>query len=197
MRLALLASLLSVGLAVACSRREPLPVLGEVPAFELTGRGGARVSRDDLLGKVWVADFVFTRCAGPCRMMTSHMADLQREIAELEGVRLVSVTVDPENDTPEVLERYAAAFGADPGRWLFLTGEKQAIYDLVRQGFMLAIDDGALTPGGKPGPGIITHSTRFVLVDRQGRIRGFYHGEEADVAQTILPDIQALLAEPS
>lgn len=154
---------------------------------------------DDLRGKVWVADFIFTNCAGPCPRLTSHMSRLQEALAGVAGggeVRLVSFSVDPEKDTPEVLAEYGRRFRADFTRWSFLTGGKQAIYDLIFEGFKLAIDDGALSKDGTPGPGIITHSVRFVLVDREGRIRGYYPGEDADIVERIAPDIERLLAEP-
>lgn len=179
-------------LLAACSRPEPLPEYGQTPAFKLTERSGRTVSSSELAGRVWVADFIFTTCAGPCPLMSTHMAALQRATADLD-VQLVSFTVDPETDTPDVLAEYAERYQADPERWLFLTGAKQAIYDMVKQGFMLAVDDGSLTPGGKPGPGLVTHSVKFVLVDRQGRIRGYYSGDSAGVVDEIVPDIERLL----
>ena len=178
----------------ACSQPEPLPEYGQTPEFELTERSGRTVSSSELQGKVWVADFIFTTCAGPCPLMSTHMAALQRATSELD-VQLVSFTVDPETDTPEVLAEYANRYKADPERWVFLTGEKQALYDMIRSGFMLAVDDGSLTEGGKPGPGLITHSVKFVLVDRNGQIRGFYSGDTANVVDEILPHIERLLSE--
>jgi protein SCO1/2 len=124
--------------------------------------------------------------------MSSHMADLQRATADLD-VQLVSFTVDPERDTPEALAAYARRYKADPERWLFLTGPKQALYEMIQKGFLLAVDDGSMSEGGAPGPGIITHSVKFVLVDQHGRIRGYYSGEEAGVVDQILPDIRRLL----
>ncbi len=188
------AFVMAVLVATACSRPEPLPVLSQVPDFVLTERSGRSISLADFKGGVWVADFIFTTCAGPCPLMSRHMAGLEDRLGGRD-VRLVSFTVDPERDTPEILAEYAKRYGADPDRWLFLTGEKQALYDMIRDGFLLAIDDGALSPDGKPGPGIITHSVKFVLIDGAGRIRGYYSGEEDDVAEKILPDIDRLLAE--
>ena len=178
-----------------CSRPEPLPTYNSVPDFALTSERGETVTLDDLQTQVWVADFIFTQCMGPCPLMSAHMAKLQRALDD-EGldVKLVSVSVDPETDTPEVLAEYAARFGADPARWTFLTGGKQEIYDMIFHGFQLAVDDGSLAAGGKPGPGIITHSVKFVLIDGEGRIRGYYSGEEAGVVDALLPDIRRLLA---
>ncbi|MCB1022258.1 MAG: SCO family protein [Acidobacteria bacterium] len=183
-----------LALFFACAQPEPLPEYGQTPAFELTERSGRTVSSSELAGKVWVADFIFTTCAGPCPLMSTHMASLQRAL-DGRDVELVSFTVDPERDTPEVLSAYAKRYKADPERWLFLTGEKQALYDMIKKGFLLAVDDGSLTQGDTPGPGIVTHSVKFVLVDQQGLIRGYYSGEEAGVVDAILPDIDRLLAE--
>lgn len=180
--------------SLACSQPEPLPVLSEVPAFSLTERSGAAVSDADLSGGVWVADFIFTRCTGPCPRMSRHMAELQGALGERD-VRLVSFSVDPERDTPQALAEYARRYGADPERWLFLTGEKEDLYRMIQKGFLLAVDDGAVTPDGEPGPGIITHSVKFVLIDRENRIRGYYSGEEANVVEQILPDLDRVLNE--
>src|SRR3954452_18148656 len=161
-------------------RPEPPPVFDPVPAFSLSNRDGRPVRLQDLAGAPWIADFIFTRCPASCPLMTARMARLERELPRDLGVRLVSFTVDPERDTPAVLERYAESYKA-PGRWLFLTGPKEEIYRLSRQGFKLGID--FPPPGTTTGPAVepILHSTRFVLVDGQGRIRGYYDGfdEEA------------------
>ena len=190
--LALPAALALLG-ALGCAPSEPLSDYGAVPPFELIERSGRAVTLDALLGKVWVADFVFTTCAGPCPLMSANMKRLQTALPDSPDVRLVTFTVDPERDTPEALAEYARRYGADAERWLFLTGDKQALYDLIRKGFLQAVDDGSLTEDGKPGPGIITHSTRYTLIDRQGRIRGFYFGAEDDVVDAILPDLRRLL----
>jgi len=171
------------------ARQAELPVYGALPEFELVERGGENVSLASLRGKVWVADFIFTHCAGPCPLLSSKMSTLQKSVRELDGVRLVSFSVDPERDTPEVLAEYARRYQADAERWLFLTGPKEPLYRLVGEGFRLAVADGG------PQAGLITHSTRFVLVDQQGRIRGYYDGAETGTADALLPDIRALLAD--
>ncbi len=154
--------------SIACSRQEPLPSYSEVPDFSLTSERGETVTLDDLAGHIWVADFIFTNCRGPCPLMTSHMAKLQHALdAEGLPVKLVSVTVDPERDTPAVLKDYAERFGADLSRWSFLTGDKQAIHNLIGHGFKLASTDGSVREG-EPGAAIVTHSVRFVLVDGAG-----------------------------
>ena len=162
--------------ALAGCRHESLPVLGTVPAFALTERSGDALHAQDLAGHVWVADFVFTRCPDVCPALTGRFARLQHE---LDGVRLVSFSVDPTRDTPEVLREYATRAGARPG-WLFVTGPRDAVATLLRDGFHVAFaDDG---PPSAP----ITHSDRFVLVDGELRIRGYYHGsDETDVARLV------------
>lgn len=177
------------GLRAARSGEPELATIATVPPFDLTERDGSPVSLSDLKGKVWVADFVFTHCAGPCPLLSSKMARLQEAVAEFEDVRLVTFSVDPERDTPEVLTEYANRYGADPERWLFLTGLKEPMYKLIGKGFLLAVDDGG------PGSGLITHSTRWVLVDREGQIRGYYDGAEAGTVEAILPDIRTLRAD--
>ncbi len=120
---------------------QDLPRLWEVPDFALIERSGQSVTRADLLGKVWIASIIFTRCAEECPLVSNHMARLQATFAAEPDVRLVSITVDPAYDTPEVLTRYAQSFAAQPQRWLFLTGDKATIYRLVREGFRLGLMD--------------------------------------------------------
>ncbi|HSG99056.1 MAG TPA: SCO family protein, partial [candidate division Zixibacteria bacterium] len=155
--------------------RDGLPDYGPVPAFALTERSGADLTLSDLSGHVWIADFIFTSCSGPCPRMTRTMADLQERLGPSSRIRLVSVSVDPERDSPDVLSRYADDYGADGQRWLFLTGGSSDVRDLVINGFHLGSTED-----------IILHSTRFVLVDRKGHIRGYYESESPDLARRIL-----------
>jgi protein SCO1 len=171
-------------LLASCSKS--LPVFNTVPAFKLTERSAREVSRQELDGKVWVADFIFTHCAGTCPVMTSKMRKLQDTLPG--EVQLVSFSVDPAQDTPEVLREYAERNGADAKRWFFLTGNKEAIYKLSIDGFKLGLDD---TGGSVAEP--ITHSTRFALVDRQGRIRGYYGMDDEDALDRLAKDVKALL----
>ena len=180
----------------ACQRGEPLPSFTAVPPFALTAQDGRQVTRDDYAGRVWIADFIFTNCPGPCPMLTSHMRDVQDLLQERSlDVPLVSFSVDPETDTPEALTRYGETFGADFSRWTFLTGDKQEIYDLILRGFLLAVSDGAVSADNSAGAGVITHSTRFALIDQQGDVRGYYHGEEPAVAKEIVAGVERLIAE--
>lgn len=153
----------------AGGRGEPPPVLGRIPAFSLMDQGGRPLGSAELAGGPWVADLVFTRCALVCPRMTAAMARLDRRLPR-DGVRLVSVSVDPVHDTPEVLADYAAKHGASE-RWSFLTGEPEAVRALALEGFKLGVAEIA----GEADPGLaITHSDRFVLVDSESRVRGYY-----------------------
>jgi cytochrome oxidase Cu insertion factor (SCO1/SenC/PrrC family) len=159
------------GVVLAQSPESP-QVFGQVTPFTLTERSGASVSREDLLGEPWVACFVFTRCTGPCPAVTGSMKKLQER---LKGTRakLVSFSVDPEFDTPEVLRAYASASGADPKRWLFLTGPTAVIDSVIRQSFLSPVERDATQPIGQH----VSHRTQLVAVDKLGRVRGFYAGE--------------------
>jgi protein SCO1/2 len=169
-------------------RQAELPVLGQLPAFSLTERSGRMVTRNDLMGRPWVADFIFTRCTGICPLLSARMAGLQEFLDGRPDVTLVSISVDPQYDTPEVLARYADRHGADPDRWLFLTGEWEAIRTLVGEGFMLGVS--RAKPGEVPDGELVTHSDRLVLVDGEGRIRGFYHGTEDDSVERLEADLE-------
>jgi len=159
-----------------------------LPEFTLTERSGQPVHSTDLAGKVWVADFFYTTCPGPCPALTSRFGEVQKALGNAPDVRLVSISVDPEKDTPEVLNVYAERFKAGPG-WLFCTGDKIAIYRLAHDGFKLPIAEG--TPEGGP----ITHTTRLILVDKSGTVRGFYEGTTEEGVHDLVRDIHRLLEE--
>jgi protein SCO1/2 len=161
---------------------------GTVPSFQLVNQTGQPFGSAQLTGKIWIADFVYTTCPGPCPMISSRMSELQKPL-EKTNVHLVSFSVDPEKDTPQVLRGYAEKLQADPARWDFLTGPKSAIYKLSHDGFKLAISDGS----GEQG--IPVHSTRMVLVDRYGEIRGYYDATAADTITKLLADTNHLLKE--
>ncbi|MDD5543555.1 MAG: SCO family protein [Acidobacteriia bacterium] len=176
------------------SKAPDMPVYGNLPNFSLMERSGRTVQLSDLSHHVVVFDFIYTSCPGPCPMMSSRMRRLQGELKEDSPVRFVSVTVDPETDTREVLQKYADTFGADPTRWLFLTGSRDQIKSLATDGMHLAleVDAGAKTPSGQ-GP--IVHSTRFVLVDGQGRLRGYYDSDDDDSMKQFVVDIRRVERE--
>jgi protein SCO1/2 len=162
--------------------------LGNAPAFHLTNQEGRPFGSSQLAGKIWIADFIFTACPGPCPMISSRMSELQKPLKNSD-VHLVSFTVDPEKDTPEVLRGYADKLQAQPGRWDFLTGPKSAIYDVSSNGFKLGVSDGT-QENGTP-----VHSTRMVLVDRHGVIRGYYDATAPDAVTKLLADTNHLLRE--
>lgn len=161
---------------------------GTVPGFQLMNQNGQPFGSAELAGKIWIVDFIFSTCPGPCPMISSRMSELQRPL-ENSDVHLVSVTVDPEKDTPEVLRGYAEKLHARPGRWDFLTGPKAAIYDLSRSGFKLPVSEDS------DQPGVPAHSTRAVLVDRRGTIRGYYDVTAPDAVTKLLADASQLLRE--
>jgi protein SCO1/2 len=178
---------LILGLLLVASCAKPdLPVMSSAPAFNLIERSTREVKSQELAGQVWIADFVFTSCGGMCPVMTSKMRTLQDKLSA--DVRLVSFSVDPDTDTPAVLTDYAKRYGADPNRWLFLTGDKAELYRISKEGFKLALDD---TGGTQAEP--ITHSSRFVLIDRQGQIRGYYSMEDDSEMTRIVRDAKSLL----
>jgi protein SCO1 len=149
-----------------------------VSDFSLTDQDGHTVQRKDLLGNVWVTSFIFTRCATFCPQVTATLAQLQSEFINREGLLFVSISVDPEHDTPAVLKEYATKFGADPKRWMFLTGEQEKVYRLIQEGFKdtaLQNQGQARTPGNE-----VTHSSRLFLIDRKGKIRGYFEGRQVD-----------------
>lgn len=159
-----------------------------LPDFALTERTGETLRLTDLTGKVWVADFFYTTCPGPCPMMSSRLSDVQKALGDETGVRLVSISVDPEKDTPDVLKQYAEKFKANE-RWYFLTGQKDAIYGLARDAFKLPVAEAPVEGG------LITHSTRLVLVDKTGTVRGFYEGADEAGVKDLIRDIRRLLDE--
>ena len=225
---------------------ERLGHFGTVPDFALIERSERRITRTSFEGLVWVTHFFYTNCPDTCPVQSARMARLQRDVADAPDVRLVSISIDPEHDTPDVLRDYAQHFGADPERWLFLTGDKAAIYRLAQEGFHLSVVDPEAvqfqtpeaTPRGEqsesrshlrsdhreayvltlPRPlvaplrwvvvphlaqahsGIehktMLHSSRFVLVDRQARIRGYYHSDEAAAMRRLRRDLRTVLQEP-
>lgn len=166
-----------------------LPRLGEVPAFGATNERGASVLLADLGGKVFVADFIFTTCTGICPGMTAKMKLLGEKLRDEPRIHFVSFTVDPDHDTPEVLLQYAREHGADGARWSFLRIEKAGLTRLAREGFRLAVEDGG---AGASEP--ILHSTRFVLVDAAGLIRGYYDSDEPGAMTALASDARRLAA---
>ncbi len=166
--------------------RQSLPVYNRLPQFLLVESSGRPVGLKDLQGKVWIADFFFTTCPGPCPRMSARMAELQKALSGQEAVRFVSITVDPANDTPQILAEYADRFQARKDRWFFLTGEKSLIHHLAKDGFLVGgVED------------VMLHTTRFMLVDQQGQLRGYYDSGDNDSLKQLLADVRTLLKEKS
>jgi cytochrome oxidase Cu insertion factor (SCO1/SenC/PrrC family) len=179
--------LIVLSLCAGCARTVPPDDLGPIGDFSLTERDGQTVTNADLAGKVWVASFVFTRCTGPCPQISGTMARLQQELPA--EVVLVTITADPDRDDADELKKYAEQFGADPERWLFLTGPRDAIRGLSEKGFHLALGEDR---------GEIMHSTKLVLVDRRGHIRGYYDGRSVDdIGQPVdeVPTVKRAVAD--
>jgi len=183
------------------------PPLATLPAFTLTNQDGKTVGRDDFKGRVWVANFVFTSCMGACPILTQKMQGVQEWAAELERKRakklpiaLASFTVDPKTDTPEKLKEYGLKYKADFSRWSFLTGDLPAIEETIVKGFRMSMDAGmGAEEDSKDAPAFektydIMHGERFVLVDWQGRIRGYYVTDREGLGK-LSADIEALLSE--
>lgn len=163
---------------------------GTVPDFKLTERSGIEVNLARLRGKIWIADFIYTTCTDTCPLQTAAMAKLQKEFAAKPNVQFVSVSVDPERDSPLVLSAYADKHDADRQRWYFLTGQRDQVIRLMRDGFHLSV---AAFPDSGETNGMIPHSPRFVLIDRQAQIRGYYDSRAMDSLARLRNDIETLL----
>ena len=166
----------------------PLPLYGTVPNFDLVNQDAQPFGSQQLAGKIWIADFIFTTCPGPCPIISTRMSELQKPL-EKNDVHFVSFSVDPEKDTPPVLRAYADKLRKEPFRWDFLTGPRDAIASISRDGFKLGLSEGE-----EPDSGPV-HSTRFVLVDRRGTIRGYYDALAPDGVTKLLADTNHLLRE--
>ena len=168
-----------------CHKSGPkLDDFGAVPPFQLVAAGGSTFDSSVLKGKVWVADFFFTSCGSICPMMSAHMHQIQEQVRDVPNARLVSFSIDPWHDTPEALAKYGAAYKAQAGRWDLLTGSPATFQKLDRDVFKLGNVDGSLQ-----------HSPRFVLVDANGHIRGYYDTTEQGAIPKIVADLRALAAE--
>ena len=174
---------------------ENLPSLGSSPGFTLTDQRGRSFDASALAGKVWVADFVFTRCVLVCPVLSRQMVRLQEATADAglaDATRFVSFSVDPEHDTPEVLAAYAERHGADTSRWSFLTGNRAEMWSLIRDDFLLLVSP---TPDNPINP--IEHSPRMLLIDRTGEIRGRYDGTVPEEVDALERDLRRLASRGS
>lgn len=168
--------------------RVQLPVLSQVPPFAFVDQTGAPFGAHELEGRVWVANFIFTRCPNICPRFTAKMASVQDKSADLGGLTLVSFTVDPEHDTPEVLAAYAQKHHADGRRWHFLRGPRPELEQVIRDGMMQPMD-----MGDGVDLNTVVHGSYFALVDGQRRVRGIYRFSDADAVDALLHDARILL----
>jgi protein SCO1 len=175
---------LAAGFALVSScehRAAKLPDYDHVPQFAMTDSLGHTFDSKSLAGKVWVADFIYTNCPGPCPRMTSQMHRLQQRVKDDSDVRLVSISVDPQHDTPAVLNQYAHRFGGPTSQWVFLTGTPATVHLLAYETFHLGDVIGKMD-----------HSTKFALVDKRGEIRGYYSTFDPDGMRLLMKDMAAL-----
>ena len=163
-----------------------LPTLSAAPEFKLTDSAGEEFSSSKLRGDFWLVNFFFTRCTGPCPIQAAKFKELAFYFSDHSNLKFLSITADPDNDTVEDLAAYAEKMNADTNRWHFLTGPKSQIIELLNNGFRLGAPD-------KP----IYHSTRFVLVDQRGTIRGYYGGTDQKTVARLKRDIKNLLSKAS
>ena len=159
-----------------------LPKLGSIPSFEFTDSDGNLISQEELSGKIWVADFIFTTCTMACPVMTGNMNLIHKAFKNKDKVRIVSISVYPEYDTPEFLKEYASRYNANTNRWHFLTGPEENVKLVIKNGFKMGDYED-----------IIFHSEKFALVDQNGNIRGYYNGIKTDDIKTLKKDIRVLL----
>ena len=164
----------------SCSQ-EPLPILGEIPSFELIDNYGNLFTEENISGKIWVADLIFTTCAGPCPVMSTEMKSVHQTFLENDNIRMITITVNPDYDTPDILTEYGKRYDADFSKWHFLTGEYDNIQNLIANGFKMGdIEE------------IVFHSTRFALIDPNMKIRGYYIGTESNDVKKLVRDIKQL-----
>jgi len=185
----LVLSLLTFG----CSKKvEPPPVLSQLPEFSLVDQNNQVFDREALEGDLWVADFVFTHCRSTCPRLTAHMQGLQTRVSDIPNTQFLSVSVDPRNDTPDVLKAYMTKNELSEANWRFVTGEEPAIRDVVLKGFKVGLAEG----DDQPGTEAIMHANHFVLVDDKAQVRGYYRANNDGIAD-LERDLRFLAANPS
>lgn len=173
----------AAGIYLKGLENDRLPVLAQVGSFHFTERSGQPFGLPDLEDRVNLVDFMFTNCEGPCPRMTARMAGLYQEFAAENRVQFISITVDPERDSLQVLEAYARKFGVEDRRWSFLRAPLSDVTTLAEKSFML----------GSELPSL--HSTKFILVDGDGRIRGYFNSEDSSAVVQLRRSIRKLLKD--
>ncbi|MSU32938.1 MAG: SCO family protein [Pedosphaera sp.] len=188
----LFVGLITVFLSFVKSVRQPslppLPKISQLHNFTLTNQVGTQVSLTALSNQVWVANIIFSRCPTQCRKLSRQMQTLQAILPSY--VRLVTLTADPEFDTPNVLNRYSSQYECNPDHWWFLSGTKKELYRLAIEDLKFTvIDSGKL---GDPLEDLFIHSSAFAIIDRQGTLRGVIHGESVDAENDVLACVTRL-----
>ena len=168
------------------NQEDSLPVIGGIPDLEFIDSEGRGVGLSTLKGKVWVADFIFTTCTMACPIMTGNMNIIHKKYKKNDDIRLVSISVYPEYDTPEVLKKYASQYEANTDTWHFLTGNESTVKEVIKDGFKIGDYED-----------IIFHSEKFALVDRNGMIRAYYNGMKSEDMKKLKKDINNLLKQDS
>ncbi|HMB96152.1 MAG TPA: SCO family protein [Tepidisphaeraceae bacterium] len=183
---AVLAMLGVVGAGIWIKRPDvPANVLFNAPVFSLTDQDGKTISDANLRGNVWVADVFFTSCPGVCPIMEAKLVELQKAV-KLPVLKIVSLSIDPEHDTPDVMKQYANGLGADQSRWYFLTGSKDQVFATAR-GFNLAAQPAQ-------GGNAIVHTQKVLLIDQQNQVRGIYDTNDDESMKKLAEDAKALAA---
>ena len=195
--LLLLLGLMYLLLVAEYSRAEQksLPVVDQIADFTLTNQNNQVITLADLTNHVWVADIIFTRCAGSCPIMSTEMKSLQEALPSTSPAKLVTLTTDPDYDTPAILKKYGERYGANFQRWTFLTGSKKELADLAAGS--LKLGSTPVAPQDRQSPDdLFVHSTIFVVVDKQARLRGIFQteGQGVDWAK-VKPQILATVKE--
>jgi len=189
----LVLGILGVTGAYVVSLTQPrLPVISHILPFSLTNQAGMAVNAGSLKGRPWVANVIFSRCPTQCRKLSRQMQKLQSLVGE--SARMVTLTADPEFDTPEVLKRYGKQYEANPERWWFLTGNRKEIYRLAIEDLKFTVLETG-TPGGKLED-LFIHSANFVIVDRHGNLRAVVQSEDVNAEEEVVRVLQDLRYQP-
>jgi protein SCO1/2 len=189
LRLLSLAAVLGLMMA-GCTKRSAadVPVLGQLPEFSLVDQDEQAFGRESMEGNLWVSAFVFTHCRSTCPRLTAHMKGLQSRLSDVPSAHFVSVSVDPRNDTPEVIKAYMTKNELDETNWRFVTGDEKAIRHVVVDGFRVGLGDEDSKAAGAED---IMHSNSFVLVDEKAQVRGYYRANNDGIAD-LERDLRAL-----
>jgi protein SCO1/2 len=160
-----------------------------VPSFSFINQNNQQLTSEFVKDKIWVADYFFTKCKSICPKLTTHLQKVQDAFKQDDGVKIISFTVDPDRDSPNVLQTYAAGYHGDPSQWQFVTGEKKDLYGFARKGLFIIATD------GDGGPDDFIHSEKLVLIDKHQHIRGYYDGTSDSEVNQLIKDIQRLKKE--